>query len=86
MTGCGGVVSLIRKQPIQGPSADFAGRLIYRGRPQDDKIMRFVSARTTHAHRHPEADRCNSGMAIIWPKDLDVGCYSKHKKYNKLSS
>ena len=61
---------LRRKNPIQGPSADFEGRLNDRGRPQDDKIMHAVSTQTTTTHRHPEADLCNSGMSINWPKDL----------------
>ena len=73
------------REGIQGPSADFAGRLNYGGRPQDDKFMRSVSAQTTITQRHPEADRGNSDMSINWPKDLDVDCYFKHKKYNKLS-
>ncbi len=62
MTGCGVVVSLIREQPIQGPSAEFEGRLYYRSWPQDDKFMRTVSARITRTNRHPEADPSNFGM------------------------
>jgi hypothetical protein len=44
------------EQPIQVPSADFVGRLKYKGRPQDDKFMRAVFTQTTPPHCHPEAD------------------------------
>ena len=81
-----GVVILSRKNSIQGPSADFEGSLNDRGLRKDDKFMHAVSTQTTIPHRHPEADLCYSGMPKNWPKDLDVGCSSKHTGYNKSSS
>ena len=66
--------------PMQGPSADFAGRLNYKGRPQDDKFMRAVSAQTTPPHSHPEASAGNSGILRIGPRTLyflgDLAVYS----------
>ncbi len=65
---------------MQGPSADFAGRLNYRGWPQDDKFMRAVPAQTTPPHCHPEASAGNSGILRIGPRTLyslgDLAVYS----------
>ena len=56
MRGLGALYILEENSQYKVLRPTLLGRLNDRGRPQDDKFMRAVSAQTTSPHRHPVAD------------------------------